>query len=168
MDIKDLIAKITGKNKEAKIGSSKKKNSISMFFERNPKMKYIIAFIAIVVSVAVAVVVAMSYSRPKTDLSTDVTIGADANVDVLPELERDVGDKDYNGRDPFNENVLDAAKLTGIYDFYGYKTATLQTSVKSYTLREGDSVGDSEWIVSEITENSITIVSGDKTKIYKK
>lgn len=168
MDIKELIAKITGKNKEPTSGSAKKKNSISLFFEKNPKMKVIIAAIAIIVSVAVAVIVAMSYARPKTDLSTDVTIAADSNVDVLPDLERDVGSKDYEGRDPFSENVLDSAKLTGIYDFYGYKTATLQTSVKSYTLREGDSVGNSEWVVSEITDNSITIISGEKTKVYKK
>ena len=49
MDIKDLFAKITGKNKEAASGSSRRGNSVSMFFERNPKMKFIIAIIAIIV-----------------------------------------------------------------------------------------------------------------------
>ena len=167
MNIKDLIAKITGKNKESAAMSRKRENSISLFFQNNPKMKAIVAIIAIFISVAVAVTIILTYRNTKPDLDTNVTANPDAAVDVLPQLEREQGGS-YNGRDPFNENVLDGAKLTGIYDFYGYKTATLQTSTKSYTLREGDSVGGSDWIVSEITDNSITINSGTKTKTYSK
>lgn len=167
MDIKGLFAKITGKNKEAASGSSRRKNSLSMFFERNPKMKYIIAVIVLIVSLAVAVAIVLSYRSSEPDLDTNVSINANQEIDVLPQIERDRAG-DYNGKDPFVENILDGAKLTGIYETYGYKSATLQTTRKSYTLFEGDTVGDSDWVVSEITENSITLVSGDKTKTFSK
>ena len=167
MDIKELIAKIKGKNKEGAAGGSRKQNSVSAFFQKNPSMKYIIAVIALVVSAAVALTIILSGRQSQANLDTNVTANEDAAVDVLPKLERDIGE-DYDGKDPFDENVLDGAKLTGIYDFYGYKTATLQTSTKSYTLREGDTVGDTDWVVSEITDKAITLVSGDKTKTYSK
>ena len=167
MDIKTLIAKITGKNKDAPAGGRKKKNSVSMFFEKNPKMKLVIAIIAIAVSLAVAVAVAASYMKSKPDLNTDVKVNTNESVEVLPQIERERGGE-YEGKDPFTENILDGAKLTGIYETYGYRSATLQTTRKSYTLSEGDSVGDSDWIVSEITDKSITLVSGDKTKTFSK
>jgi Tfp pilus assembly protein PilP len=166
VDIKDLIAKITGKNKDGSAGKVKK-NSVSMFFERNPKMKYIIAVIAIMVSAAVAVVLALSYRSSKPDLDTNVTANKNQQVEILPQIEREVA-SDYDGKDPFVENILDGAKLTGVYETYGYMSATLQTTKKSYTLFEGDTLGDSDWTVSEITSNSITLVSGDKTKTFSK
>ncbi len=167
MDIKDLIAKITGKNKGDSAPKSKKNNSLSLFFERNPKMKVIVAVIAVVVSLAVAVVIALSYRSSKPDLDTNVTVNSNQEVEVLPKIERDITGE-YEGKDPFVENILDGAKLTGIYETYGYRSATLQTTRKSYTLFEGDTLGDSEWVVSEITDNSITLVSGEKTKTFSK
>ena len=167
MNIKDLIAKITGKNKEAGIGSTKKKNSVSAFFERNPKMNYIIGLIAVLVAISVAVIIAISYRASKVDLNTNVSVNANQEVEVLPKIERDRAGE-YDGKDPFEENILDGAKLTGIYETYGYRSATLQTTRKSYTLFEGDTLGESDWTVSEITDNSITLVSGDKTKTFSK
>lgn len=164
IDIKALIAKITGKDKGS-VPAKRKENPISKFFQKNPKMKIIVAAIAVVVSLAVAVTIILTYKNSSPDLDTNVTANENAAVDILPETERDIGET-VNGEDPFDENALNAAKLTGIYDFYGYKTATLQTSSKSYTLREGDSVGKSDWIVSEITDSSIKIALGDKTKSY--
>jgi len=167
MDIKQLIAKITGKDKSGSAGGKKKTNSVSAFFEKNPSMKYIIAAIALVVSVAVALTIVLTYRNSKVDLNTNVTANANAEVEVLPKIER-VNGGEYEGKDPFVENVLDGAKLTGIYEIYGYRSATLQTTRKSYTLREGDSVGGSDWIVKEITDKSITLVSGDKEKTFNK
>ncbi|MBO4338332.1 MAG: hypothetical protein J5877_00230 [Clostridia bacterium] len=168
MDLKALIAKITGKNKEASAGTAKKKNnSVSAFFEKNPTMKYVIAVIAVVIAVAVAATIILSSKKSKPDLDTNVSVNANDAVEVLPQIERDRGGE-YEGKDPFVENILDGAKLTGIYETYGYKSATLQTTLKSYTLYEGDTVGDSDWVVSEITDKSITLVSGDKTKTFSK
>jgi len=168
MDLKELIAKITGKNKEQKAGSNnKKKNSVSLFFEKNPLMKYVIAVIAIVISLAVALTIILSSRKSKPELDTNVSVNTNDAVEVLPQIERDRAGE-YEGKDPFEENVLDGAKLTGIYDTYGFKSATLQTTRKSYTLYEGDTVGDSDWTVSEITDKSITLVSGDKTKTFSK
>ena len=168
MDLKELIAKITGKNKDASAaGAKKKNNSVSLFFENNPAMKFVIAIIAVVVSLAVALVIIISAKRSKPDLDTNVAVNSSDTVEVLPKIERDRVDE-YEGKDPFVENILDGAKLTGIYETYGYKCATLQTTRKSYTLFEGDSVGDSDWVVSEITDKSITLVSGDKTKTFSK
>jgi Tfp pilus assembly protein PilP len=130
-------------------------------------MKYIIAAIALVVSLAVAVTIVLTYRKSKVNLDTNVTANANAEVEVLPQIERDRSGE-YEGNDPFVENILDGAKLTGIYEIYGYKSATLQTTRKSYTLREGDALGDSDWVVKEITNKSITLVSGDKEKTFSK
>ena len=168
MDLKELIAKITGKNKDASAGGAKKKNnSISLFFEKNPLMKYVIAVIAVVIALCVAATLIWSSRKSKPNLDTNVSINSQDSVVVLPQIERDVGGE-YEGKDPFEANILDGAKLTGIYETYGYKSATLQTTRKSYTLYEGDTVGDSDWVVSEITDKSITLVSGDKTKTFSK
>ena len=168
MDIKELIAKITGKNKDGAAANKKKSSgAVSAFFEKNPTMKYVIAAIALVVSVAVAVVIIISYRNSKPNIDTNITADPNAQVEVLPQIEREIGGE-YEGRDPFNENILDGAKLTGIYEIYGYRSATLQTTNKSYTLREGDALGDSEWVVKEITDKSITLVSGDKEKKFSK
>lgn len=164
IDLKELIAKITGKNK----GGTPKKvkdSALAKFFEKNPQMKIVIVIIALIVAIAVALTIIISYKSSKPDIDTNVTANENAAVDILPQIERDIGET-ADGNDPFNENALNAAKLTGIYDFYGYKTATLQTSTKSYTVREGDALGGSDWIVSEITDTSITITLGEKTKSY--
>ena len=172
MDLKELIAKITGKKKgdsaEASVGGNKKKNnSVALFFEKNPMMKYVIAVIAVVISLAVALTIIISSKKSNPQIDTNVSVNASDTVEVLPQIEREIGGE-YEGKDPFAENVLDGAKLTGIYDVFGYKSATLQTTTKSYTLYEGDTVGDSDWTVSEITDKSITLVSGDKTKTFSK
>lgn len=171
MDIKELIAKITGKNKDASSGGKRKKNSISAFFEKNPKMKFVIAALAIVISVAVAVIIAISSPTAELGGETEennVVPASSSQAQVLPQIERDHGADEYEGDDPFDENVLDQAKLVGVMDAMGFKTATLETKGKTYQLHEGDNVGDSEWIVSEITNDSITISMNDKTKTYKK
>ena len=169
MDFKALIAKITGKNKEdsAAVGNKPKNNSFTAFFEKNPVMKYVIAIIAIVISLAVALTIIISSKKSNPVIDTNVSVNASDAVEVLPQIEREIGGE-YEGKDPFAENILDGAKLTGIYEVFGYKSATLQTSTKAYTLYEGDTVGDSDWTVSEITDKSITLVSGDKTKTFSK
>jgi large-conductance mechanosensitive channel len=167
MDIKELFAKITGKNKDSAGSKPKKQNAVSAFFEKNPMMKYVVAIIAIAVAVFVALTVVWSSRNSKPELDTNITANANSEVEVLPQIERDKGGE-YEGKDPFVENILDGAKLTGIYETYGYKSATLETTRKSYTLYEGDTVGDSDWVVSEITDKSITLVSGDKTKTFSK
>ncbi len=103
----------------------------------------------------------------KPEIDPNVSVNTQDQVEILPEIERDT-DEEYDGKDPFTDNILDGAKLADVFDTYGYKSAVLVTATKSYTLYEGDTVGDSDWVVSEITDNSITLVSGDKTLTFTK
>ncbi|MBE6834967.1 MAG: hypothetical protein E7515_01795 [Ruminococcaceae bacterium] len=102
------------------------------------------------------------FKKNKPEIDTNITTNSNNLVETLPQIERDKGEE-YEGKDPFDENILDGAKVIGIYDTYGNKSATIQTTRKTYTVYEGDTLGDSDWVVSEITDNTVTFVSGDKT-----
>lgn len=159
MDIKDLFAKLkkgSGK-KDARKGSS-----LNAFFEKNPKMKIILPAVFIIIAIVVAVLIVISGA--KTDIKTDegVTVGA---VEILPMIERDEGETVAEGVDPFSEDVIANAKITGIvYNSDGYRTAIVKTQYKSYTLQVGDYVSGSEWLVESITDSSVTFSIGEKKR----
>lgn len=163
IDVKDLFAKLKkgGDKKDKKSGGS----AFVRFFDKNPKMKVIIPSIFVLIAVAVAVVFIVT--GVKTDTNTDGPLSepAGAKVDVLPMLERPEGETLKDGADPFDEDAIANAKLTGtIYNREGYYTATVSTEHKSYVLQVGDHVAGSEWLVDAITENSITFSMGEKTR----
>lgn len=161
MDVKDIIAKL-------KSGGGKKKNtrgqsSMAKFFEKNPKMKIIIPAVVVLIFVAVAVVIIIS--GVKTDTSVDENVSVNAqSVEILPQVER-TQQAVEDGADPFSEDVIANAKVRGIINnSAGYRTAIVATQYASYTLQVGDYVSTSEWLVEEITDESVTFTLGDKTR----
>lgn len=57
------------------------------------------------------------------------------------------------------------AKLTGVfYNSDGFRTAILKTEYASYIVQVGDYVGDSTWLVEEITDSDATFSTGDKVR----
>lgn len=159
MNVKDVIAKLkSGKKKDARGGSA-----ITKFFEKNPKMKIIIPAIILLISVAVAIAIIISGVTADTELAPEVSV-AGQSVEVLPQLERTtapIGE----GVDPFSEDVIANATLTGIvYNSAGYRTAIVNTQYASYVLQAGDYVSTSSWLVEDITDNSITFSLDGKTR----
>lgn len=161
MDVKDLIAKIKsgGGKKDAR-----KKNSFTAFFEKNPKMKMILPVIFILIAVIVAVLIIFSGANVDTDIKEAGTV-AGQSVEILPQLERTEGETVADGVDPFSEDVISNAKITGmVYNSDGYRTAIVSTQYASYTLQVGDYVGSSEWLVESITDSTVTFSLGEKTR----
>ncbi len=160
IDVKDLFAKLKGgQKKDARAGSSFVK-----FFEKNPKMKILIPVIFLVIAAIVAAVFIFSGIGTDTDVDPN-SVPAGASVDVLPMLERGEGVSLADGVDPFAEDVIANAKLTGIfYNSDGFRTAILQTEFASYIVQVGDYVGDSSWLVEEITDSDATFSTGEKVR----
>lgn len=160
IDMKDLLAKLKGgQKKDARAGSSFVK-----FFEKNPKMKILIPVIFLVIAAIVAAVFIFSGINTDTDVDPN-SVPAGASVDVLPMLERNEGVTLADGVDPFAEDVIANAKLTGIfYNSDGFRTAILQTEYASYIVQVGDYVGDSTWLVDEITDSDATFSTGEKVR----
>lgn len=160
MDLKDLFAKFkNGQKKDARAG-----NAFVQFFEKNPKMKIIIPAIFVVIAAVVAAVFIVSGLRTETDVPTDIQTAGLA-VDVLPMLERGESVSLAEGVDPFAEDVIANAKLTGIfYNSDGFRTAILQTEYASYIVQVGDYVGDSTWLVEDITDSDATFSTGEKVR----
>ena len=164
MDVKDLFAALKKKS-----GSKKKDtrggSSFVNFFEKNPKMKIILPAILVLIAVAVAVVLIITGIQTETDVDPDTAVAGQA-VEVLPMQERTEGVTLADGVDPFAEDVIANAKLSGlIYNSDGYWTAIVSTQYGyHYTLQVGDYVGSSSWLVEEITSNTVTFSLGDKTR----
>lgn len=161
IDIKDLIAKVKSKSGKK---DARKGNSLTKFFEKNPKMKIILPAVIVAIALAVAVIIIISGVNTDTELGEDVTV-AGQSVAVLPQLERNESETLADGVDPFAEDVIANAKITGIVDNSdGYKTAILKTEYASYIVQAGDYVGGSEWLVESITDTEVTCSIGEKVR----
>ncbi len=161
MDIKDLFAKLKsgGSKKDARKGSA-----VTAFFDKNPKMKIILPALVVMIAVIVAVLIIISGATTDTELDEGNNVAGQA-VAVLPEIERKEGEAVSEGIDPFAEDVIANAKITGmVYNSDGYWTAIVQTPYASYNLQVGDYVGSSEWLVESITDSSVTFSLGEKTR----
>ncbi len=161
MDVKDLFKKFKsgGGKKDARKGSS-----VTAFFDKNPKMKIILPALFVLIAVVVAVIIILSGPKSDTELDESATVAGQA-VAVLPEIERTQDETVAENVDPFAEDVIANAKLTGlIYNSDGYWTAVVQTQYASYTLQVGDYVGSSQWLVEAITDSSVTFSLGEKTR----
>ena len=162
MDIKDLFKKLkeSGGKKDARKGGK-----LNAFFEKNPKMKYILPAVVVAIAVAAAVIIAVA-GLPDTELPPPPDVQGQEGA-ILPELERNDHQELEDGADPFAEDIMANAKCTGIiYNSGGYLTAILATkdNSKGYVVQVGDHVGTSDWYVEAIDDTSVTISMGEKQR----
>lgn len=165
MDVKDLFKKLkSGGKKDARKGGS-----LASFFEKNPKMKIILPAVVVAIAVVVAALIIISGARTNIDVEEDVSVAGQA-VEVLPQIERRKTEEIADDVDPFSDDVIANAKLTGVlYVADGYYIATLETEKASYpTLQVGDNIGSSDWMVDAIDSDSITVSCGEKTRTIQK
>ena len=166
MDIKDLFKniKLGGGKKDARKGGQ-----LNAFFEKNPQMKYILPAVAVLISLVVMIMVIV-LNNPNTDIPEPVSVQGQ-EVAVLPQLERGEPETIADGADPFEEDVLANARVTGmIYNFGGYWTATIATkdNKNGFTVQVGDYVGSSDWYVESIDGDTVTVTMGEKTRTISK
>ncbi len=168
-----------GKGKEKKPKSAAKpKNDIGLkiveFFEKNPLMKIIIPAILLVIIVAVLAIVIFSDGVITGDPDdVDVSIDDSQAVEVWNGESDLLKDKELIKLiedDPLSPDILSTAKYTGyIVGSSGLKTAQIEIgSGDSLVLTLGETVGDSEWEVTEITKSYIVFKAGELTKKINK
>lgn len=151
MDVKDLFAKFK------KGGSSKSSGGITTFLEKNPAMKVIIPVVLIVVAIAAAILIVFSVKKMKVD-KNPVNVQSQ-NVYALPQQYFPNGDEKQG--DTVGDIALEHPRLTAIYDM-GRPVVTIETDNGSYpSLEVGEKIGDSDWSVYEVKENSVVLVCDD-------
>lgn len=164
-----------GKGKEKKPkAAGKPKNDIGLkvveFFEKNPLMKIIIPAVLFVILAAVFIFIIFGDGIITGDVDdVDVTIDDSAAVEVWNGESDILKDKELIKlieNDPLSPDILSTAKYTGyIVGSSGLKTAQVEIgSGDSLVLTLGETVGDSEWEVTEITKSYIVFKAGDLTK----
>ncbi len=160
MDIKDLIAKLKGGNKN----SGKGGGGITAFFEKNPTMKIVLPAVLLAIAAIVAIVIVVSTAINKTEVDTSPVDANAQEVDILPQDVRDFEDLDTEGDGVFDEVDIANAKVTTIIrNSDGYYTAVMETKTNSYsTLQVGDYINGSSWQVEEITDDYVLLGLGDK------
>ena len=140
---------------------------MSSFFEKNPIMKILLPVILIAIAFIVAIMIIFQGINTDTDVDENITAAGQAVV-ILPQEERTETETLAEGVDPFSEDVLANAKVTGIiYNSDGYRTAILQSKYGAYTVQVGDMVGSSDWYVVAIDDSSVTVSLDEKTRIIE-
>ncbi len=166
-----------GKGTKPKAAGSPKNDiglKIVEFFEKNPLMKIIIPAILLVIIVAVLAIVIFSDGIITGDPDdVDVNIDDSQAVEVWNGESDILKDKELVKLiedDPLSPDILSTAKYTGyIVGSSGLKTAQVEIgSGDTLVLTLGETVGDSEWEVTEITKTYIVFKAGDLTKKINK
>lgn len=165
MDVKDIIAKLKNKNN----GDSRNRGSIAVFFEKNPKMKYIIPAIFIAISILVAVLIIIKTGKAKIPEIPAGNENATVQADVLPQEVLEGENLDgIEDRNLFNEAVLKNPSVSMVMQSSeGYFTATVETANGIYpSLHVGDFVHGSDWQVTYIDyEKVIFECNGQKVTV---
>ena len=165
MDLKDLFKKFQSSGKK----DARKGGKLNAFFEKNPQMKYILPAVVVLIAFIAAILIIVT-GNPNTDIPEPVSVQGQ-EVAVLPQLERGEPETIADGADPFEEDVLANARVTGmIYNFGGYWTATIATkdNKNGFTVQVGDFVGGSDWYVESIDGDTVTVTMGEKTRTIGK
>lgn len=92
-----------------------------------------------------------------------VPVSGDENyVYVLPMAEREAGDENSSGKNPFNATGLSPVILVGVmYNPEGASYAILKSSSKTYVKSVGDEIGDTGWTLTDITGDGATVSKDD-------
>ena len=164
-----------GKGKEKKPkAAAKSKSDIGLkvmdFFDKNPLMKILIPAILFIILAAVFVFVIFGDGVIMGDVDdVDITIDESAAVDVWNGNSDILKDKELIKLiedDPLSPDILSTAKYTGYtVGSSGLKAAQVEIGEgDKLVLTLGETVGESEWTVSEITKTYIVFEAGEITK----
>jgi hypothetical protein len=148
------------------------RESVKTQLERKPIL-VIIAPLLLLLLLAVPVVLVLVSGSPETEppaASDSDAVPAVGDVketptiEILPETERADPEKD-----PFGSSGMlagaDSFVLAGIVaSDGGVSSAIIQAGDASYVVKTGDAIGESDWSVAEITENSVTLTDGETEK----
>ncbi len=143
------------------------------FFDKNPFMKILIPVVLFIILLAVFLFVIFGDGVILDDegmLSDDSA--ATNQVEVLPgnNIIKDKTIVDLIESDPLSEDILATAVYKGcVTGSSGLKTASVKIGSEGDTLvlTLGETVGDSDWEVIEITSEYVVLKAGEITKTLK-
>jgi hypothetical protein len=144
---------------------------ITNFFDKNPLMKVIIPVILFIILVAVILFIILGDNillMDNAELPEDVTANSN-QVEVIPgnNVIKDKVIVDLIDADPLSPDILASAKYTGyVTGSSGLKTALIQIGSQNdnLILSLGETVGDSDWELIEITKDYVVFKAGETTK----
>lgn len=168
------LPKFGKKDKETANVAGGAKNDIVLkftdFFEKNPWMKIVIPIVLFLILVIVFVFAIMGDGVLMGDNEVDVDVTSLSNeVQIIPgnNIIKDKEIVDLIKNDPLSEDILASAAYTGsVVGTSGLKTALIQIgdSGDTLTLSVGETVGDSEWELTEIYSDYVIFKAGELTK----
>lgn len=161
------------------------KKAVKDFFKKNRSLVFLLPMLVIMIIVLIVLYSTGNKASENTGNYTvsgnknqteslsgspgkDTNIPSGNKVEVLPQTERSA-DKDNENEGKKNEsnpvNPFDAPmKLSGvIVNSDKDSVAIIETSIKSYVVREGELVNDI-WKVSKIEEKGVLLINGDEEK----
>lgn len=165
-------------NKEKKSAGGGQKNDaflkIVQFFEKNPFLKIVIPVLLFIILAAIFffVVFGDGVLTKGDDVDTSVNTNVTNEVDVLPfdNKVKSADILDLIKKDPLSPDILASAKYTGfISGSSGLKTALIEIGGgDKLVLALGDTVDESEWEVTEISNDYVIFKAGAQTKKISK
>ncbi|MEG0803764.1 MAG: hypothetical protein RSF90_02285 [Pygmaiobacter sp.] len=149
--------------KDALPATANKKKSLSDI--QVPNWLAIVLILAAVVIIAVVFLLrGIRFAAQTGTVLADEPSSEATQVEVLPQRVRQFTDGE-SGNNPFASDNLGAVQLTGIItNSAGKATVILQTEQASYIASEGETLPDSEWVVSEVGTNYVTFSLEDNEK----
>ena len=144
---------------------------VAQFFDKNPIMKIVIPVIIFLIIVAVFLLVIFGDGiLMDKDNSDSVDTSNQSNeVQVIPgnNIIKDKEIVNLIDDDPLSPDILASAKYTGsVVGSSGLKTALIQIGSQedNLVLSLGETVGDSDWELIEITKDYVVFKAGETTK----
>lgn len=144
---------------------------IAQFFEKNPFMKIVIPVILFLILVAIFILVVFVDGVLTGDGTTDTgdTSVQSNEVQVIPgnNIIKDKEITELIGKDPLSPDILSAASYTGsVVGSSGLKTALIQIGSEGdvLVLAVGETIGDSDWELKEISSEYVIFKAGKLTK----
>lgn len=143
---------------------------IAQFFEKNPIMKIIIPVILFLILVAIFIFVIFGDGILTEDDIDNVDTSTQSNeVQVIPG-NNIIKDKEFIeliDEDPLSPDILASATYTGsVVGSSGLKTALIQVGSAGdvLVLTVGETIGDSDWELKEISSDYVIFQAGKLTK----
>ena len=167
------LPKLTKKEKQSgsKDGITLK---IADFFEKNPIMKIVIPVVLFLILVAIFLIVVFGDGILTDDATSDDPSGVGTTpqsneVQILPEsnIIKDKEIAELIESDPISPDILSAASYTGsVVGSSGLRTALIHIGSEGDTLvlSVGETIGDSDWELKEITSDYVIFKAGKLTK----
>ena len=157
--------------KEKKSGETGLTLKIAQFFEKNPFMKIVIPVVLFLILVAIFLLVVFGDGilMDKEDPNANNSSAQSNEVQVIPgnNIIKDKEIIDLIDSDPLSPDILASASYTGsVVGSSGLKTALIQVGSQGdvLVLSMGETIGDSDWELVEISSDYVIFKAGKLTK----